>query len=276
MATPFKIFLSLPLLYHRKQNISPSLHKMSLPYVIVVIKTNHQTLHNMKKLLTLVILFALVAPVFAQSTDQRRTIVVTGTAESEVTPDNITVSIALQEFMDGKKRVPIYELEAQLEKAVKDAGIPKEDFTIDDVSAWNNYYQKKRAPDFMAGKQYHILVHNLDKYNKILAAINPKGISATEVQSSEYSKIIELKRELKIKALLAARDKATYMLDALGEKLGRPITINETDPATNYFSSSVPQYSNTIMFNKAAPAESDINYKKIKISFQVQAVFEIK
>jgi uncharacterized protein YggE len=230
----------------------------------------------MKKLFILALLLPFTCQVFAQAADARRTIVVTGMAEAEVTPDILNVSISLQEYMDGKKHVSISTLEAELENAVKNAGIPKEDFTIDDIAGWNYYYQKKKAPDFMAGKQYRIRVHNLDKYNQILAALNPKGVSSTEVQSYEYSKRVELKRELKINALIAARDKATYMLDALGEKLGQPVTIDETEPIPSYFSSPSSIYANSTMRTNAAPAESDINYKKIKLSFQVRAVFEIK
>src|SRR5437868_5626630 len=112
----------------------------------------------MKKLFILALLLSFTCRLFAQATDARRTIVVTGTAEAEVTPDILNVSISLQEYMDGKKHVSISTLEGQLESAVKAADIPKEDFTIDDVAGWNYYYQKKKAPDFMAGKQYRIRV----------------------------------------------------------------------------------------------------------------------
>src|ERR1700744_4093516 len=106
----------------------------------------------MKKLLILTALIMISFGTFAQNVDLRRKIEVSGIAEKEVTPDIINVSISLQEYLDGKKKVTIDQLEGQLEKAVKDAGIPKEDFTISNVSAWNNTYQKKKNPDFLAGK----------------------------------------------------------------------------------------------------------------------------
>src|SRR6201996_7489536 len=105
----------------------------------------------MKKLLILIVLATLVCNAFAQNVDLRRRIEVTGTAEKEVTPDIINVSISLQEYLDGRKKITIDQLEQQLESAVKDAGISKEDFTISNVSAWNNTYQKKKNPDFLAG-----------------------------------------------------------------------------------------------------------------------------
>jgi len=229
----------------------------------------------MKKLFILAALLMTTYGTFAQTVDLRRKIEVTGIAEQEVTPDIIYVSISLQEYMNGKNRVTIDVLENQLEKGVKDAGIPREDFTINDVSAWNNTYQKKKAPDFLASKQYLVKVTDLNKYNQILAKVDPKGIQSTNIQSYDYSKINELKNTLKLKALLSARDKAAFLVNGLGDKLGSALSISESD------NSSFPQPRTMMMFKSAAadavgPAESDIDFKKIKLSFQIQATFEIK
>jgi uncharacterized protein len=227
----------------------------------------------MKKLLIISLFGLLCSYALGQNVDLRRKIEVTGIAEKEVTPDIINVTISLQEYMDGKKKVTIDQLESQLEAAVKDAGIPKEDFTINNISAWNNTWQKKKNPDFLAGKQYGLRVHDLNKINQILGGVDPKGIQSTNITSYDYSKMTELKRDLKIQALLAAKDKATYLLNSLNEKLGRPIDINETDNTSYPVMNQV--FANKAMGYNGAPSESDIDFKKIKLSFQVQAVFEI-
>src|ERR1700748_2487912 len=183
----------------------------------------------MKKLFILATLCICTYGVFAQNVDMRRRIEVTGTAEKEVTPDIINVSISLQEYMDGKKKVNIDQLEQQLESAVKAAGIAKDDFTINNISAWNNTWQKKTAPDFLASKQYNIKFHDLNKFDQILSAVDPKGIQSTNIDSYDYSKIDQLKNELKLKALLAAKAKATYLLNGLGEKRGTVLNITESD-----------------------------------------------
>jgi len=209
----------------------------------------------------------------AQTVDMRRKIEVTGSAEQEVTPDLIYISISLKEYLNGKNKVEISELEHQLEKAVADAGIPKTDFTISNVSASNYNWQKKKNPDFLASKQYQIKFHDLNSYNRILSEVDPKGIEYTNIDRYDYSKITELKRDLKIKALLAARDKATYLLTSIGEKLGSALDIQEID------NESFPQpmmRANVMTFAKAADqATSDIDVKQIKLNYQVRAVFEI-
>ena len=107
----------------------------------------------MKKLFVIAALVATSIGAFAQSADLRRKIEVTGVAELEVTPDIINVSITLKEYLSGKTKVTITQLEQQLEKAVNEAGIAKADFTVNNLSSWNYTEEKKKAVDFLASKQ---------------------------------------------------------------------------------------------------------------------------
>ncbi|RFZ91828.1 DUF541 domain-containing protein [Mucilaginibacter conchicola] len=228
----------------------------------------------MKKLL-LIAAFAITSlGAFAQTADLRRKIEVTGVAEQEVTPDIINVSISLKEYMSGKTKVTITQLEQQLEKAVAQAGIAKEDFTVNSLSSWNYATEKKKNPDFLASKTYGIKFHDLNKFNQILAKLDAKGIQSTNIDSYDYSKINEVKNKLKLQALISARDKAAYLVNGLGDKLGSALNITEND------NSSFPQprmymMAKTAMAADATP-ESDIDVRKIKLSFQINAVFEIK
>ncbi|RYY36130.1 MAG: DUF541 domain-containing protein [Sphingobacteriaceae bacterium] len=229
----------------------------------------------MKKVLLMAAMVAATFSTFAQTADLRRKIEVTGIAEKEVTPDIINVSISLKEYLDGKKKITITQLEQQLEKAVNEAGIAKEDFTVNSVSSWNYVIEKKKNPDFLVSKQYGVKFRDLNKFNQILSKLDPKGIQYTNIDSYEYSKANDLKKELKVQALLAARDKAAYLVTALGDKLGGAINIVEVD--NSYY----PQPRMANMAFKSADAaggvpESDIDFKKIKLSFQITAIFEIK
>ncbi|HTK20442.1 MAG TPA: SIMPL domain-containing protein [Mucilaginibacter sp.] len=227
----------------------------------------------MKKLLIVAAIGLFSYNAFAQNVDLRRKIEVTGIAEKEVTPDIINVTISLQEYLDGRKKTTIDQLEKQLESAVKTAGIAKDEFTISNVSAWNNTLQKKKNPDFLASKQYSIRFHDLNKFNEILSKVDPKGIQSTYVDSYDYSKMPQLKQELKIQALLAAKEKATYLLNSINEKVGRPIDITESDNSN--FPSPRMMYANKTLAAGPQSSDSDIDIKPIKLSFQVQAIFEI-
>lgn len=215
----------------------------------------------------------------AQQADLRRKITVTGTAETEVTPDIIYINISLKEYLkDGnsKKKVDITTLETQLFNAVQKAGIAKENLTINNLSSWNYQTEKRKNPDFLASKQYRLKVGDLNKFNLILEGVDAKGITNTYVESYDYSKIESLKKELKVKALLAAKEKAAYMVEALGDKLGNVLDIQDVGDNGGMM---VPQYRNYAMkaeMSMDAGAAPEIDFKKIKLSFTVNTVFEIK
>jgi len=234
----------------------------------------------MKKLFTLafVALFSLGA--FAQQADLRKKITVSGSAETEVTPDIIYISISLKEYLkdnNSKKKVDITTLENQLYSAVQKAGIDKENLTINNLSSYSWAIEKKKNPDFLASKQYRLKVADLNKFNDIIGAVDPKGVASTNIESYDYSKIESLKKELKIKALQAAKAKASYLVEALGDKLGSVIDIQEV----NNEQYPQPMYRNVMMM-KAESADAmagnaaEIDFKKIKLNYIMNTVFEIK
>jgi len=231
----------------------------------------------MKKLIAIALVaFLGLSTAQAQQTDLRRKINVSGTAETEVTPDIIYIGISLKEYLkdnNSKKKVEITDLENQLFAAVQKAGISKENLTISNLSSWNYATEKKKNPDFLASKQYRLKVNDLNKFNEIIASIDPKGIANTNIESYDYSKIESLKKDLKIKALLAAKEKARYMVEALGDKLGSVIDIQ--DGGDNAIQ---PVYRNYMMKAEMSDAAGapEIDFKKIKLNFTVNAVFEIR
>lgn len=232
----------------------------------------------MKKLFALafVALFSLSS--FAQQVDLRKKITVSGVAEAEVTPDIIYVGISLKEYFkdnNNKNRIDITTLENQLFRAVQQAGLPKESLTVNSLSAYATR-DKKKNPEFLASKQYRLKVNDLNRYNDIIAAIDPKGIAYTNIESYDYSKIDRLKLELKVKALQNAKQKANFMVESLGDKLGSALDIQEINNEV------YPQAyrANTMMMKSSAAdmAESsaEIDIKQIKLSYTVNVVFEIK
>jgi uncharacterized protein YggE len=234
----------------------------------------------MKKLLSIAFVALLSVSAMAQQADLRKKISVSGSAETEVTPDIIYISISLKEYLkDGnsKKKVEITTLENQLYTAVQKAGLDKENLTINNLSSYTIATEKKKNPDFLASKQYRLKVSDLNKWNEIIGAVDAKGIAYTNVDSYDYSKIEILKKELKIKALQAAKIKATYLVEALGDKLGSVIDIqeinNEQYPQPMYRNVMMAKAESADMAGSAAP---EIDFKKIKLNYVMNTVFEIK
>jgi uncharacterized protein len=207
---------------------------------------------------------------------------VNGSAEQEVLPDEIFVNITLREYFkdkDNKNKIDIMVLEKQLQKAVDDAGIPKENFTIGAMNGYREWWGKKKPTTFLESKSYILKVPNLYKIDGIIARVDDKGVASTNIDRYEFSKIEQLRKEIKIKALQAAKAKAQYLLEGIGEQLGEAIDIIEID---NGYQNPQPIYSNMMMRTAAAPQmadampESTIDVQKIKVRYEIKAVFKIK
>ena len=124
----------------------------------------------MKRLLTLAIVALFSMSAMAQQVDLRKKINVSGSADAEVTPDIIYLSISLKEYFkdsNNKKKVDITTLEIQLYNAIQKAGIAKESLTVNNLSSWNYATEKKKNPEFLASKQYKLKVNDLNKFNQI-------------------------------------------------------------------------------------------------------------
>lgn len=243
----------------------------------------------MKKyfLLGALITSSLITPAFSQVKTEQLVqvpnIEVAGFAEMEVVPDEIYFNISLREFFQDEKnqkdKVNISTLEKQLIKAVADAGLPKEALSISGVGGYQNYVDKKKKPTtFLEAKQYELKVSSAEKLDGILSKVESRGVQYANVARVDHSKREEFKKQVKIDALKAAKVKAEYLVAALDQKLGKVLEIKELDENL-YFPQPVFAKANVRAFAaEAADAvqDSDVQYQKIKISYRMQAAFEIK
>lgn len=206
---------------------------------------------------------------------------VTGSAEQEVLPDEIFVTVSLREYFkdkDNKNKIDIMVLEKQLQKAVEEAGIPKENFTIGTINGYREWWGKKKPTTFLESKSYIIKVPNLYKIDGIISKVDDKGIAYTNIDRYEFSKIEQLRKDIKIKALQAAKDKAKYLLEGIGEQMGEALDIIEIDQSY----SPQPVYSNMMMRTARVEAASDVmpestvDVQKIKVRYEMKASFRIK
>ena len=102
---------------------------------------------SMKNIIAAALISVFSFSAYAQNIDTRKKIEVTGTAEAEVTPDILYIGMSLKEYFrdaNNKKKVEIEELERQLQEAVLKAGIPKENFTINNISSYTTWWEKKK------------------------------------------------------------------------------------------------------------------------------------
>jgi uncharacterized protein YggE len=212
---------------------------------------------------------------------------VTGAAELEVVPDRIFFSISLREYFKerDKDRVDIEGLEKQLVAAVREAGVPKENFQIENIYGnrwqWNT---RKKPVDFLESKRYVLELSDLTKIDPILSKVDAKGIEYVTISRYDHTKMEQYRRDLKIKALQAAKEKASYLLQSVGEQPGGVLEIQELGDNIYYPQPHMEARSNMMVKAEMAQdagataggADSDIGFKKIKLRYEMRAAFAIK
>lgn len=216
---------------------------------------------------------------------EKNKIEVTGFAELEVTPDELYFSISLREFFRDEKnqkdKFVISDLEKQLVKAVADAGLPKEALTLSGVGGYQTYVDKKKKPaTFLESKQYQLKVNKADKLDGVLSKVESRGIQYANISRVDHSQKESLKKQVKIDALKAAKEKATYLLEAIGQKVGPVMEIRELEdnlyyPQPNFRAANLMK-SVAMEADAAGVPDSDLEFQKIKLSYRMQAVFEIR
>lgn len=239
-------------------------------------------------LLAALLVASITTPIFAQTlkveqVPPTRKIEVTGFAELEVTPDELYFNISLREYFKDEKsqkdKVVITTLEKELVKAVTDAGLSKENLTVTGVGGYQKTWEKNKKPaTFLESKQYQLKVNTIEKLDVVLSKVDSRGIEYANIGRVDHSQKEELKKQVKINALKAAKDKATYLLVAISEKLGPVIEIRELEDNLYYPQPMFKAANVRMMAAEAADAvqESDLSYQKIKISYRMQAVFDIR
>jgi uncharacterized protein YggE len=229
------------------------------------------------------VLTSSIAQTIATMPNPPRRIEVTGSAEIEVVPDELYFHVLLREYYGDEKnqkdKVVISVLEKQLVKAIADAGLPKETLSLSAVGGYQNYVDKKKKPaTFLETKQYELKVDKADKLDLILSKIESRGIQYANIARVDHSQKEVLKKQVKIDALKAAKEKATYLLEAVGQKLGPALEIRELEENAYYPQPMFKANMRAMAVAESADAvqESDVQFQKIKINYKMQAAFEIK
>ena len=205
---------------------------------------------------------------------------VTGSAEMLIEPDEFIFIIGIKEYLEDefdeekdfkhyKNKVNINEIEEQIFKDLNDLGIKSESIRTTEVG---NYW-RSTVEGFLISKKLEISLTDFKQMNKILNILDRRGIAYMRIGELKNKNLVTLRKEVKKQALLAAKEKAKYLLETIDRKLGDIISITELSSNNYYWGPSITT-SNTIMNSSDNPNTE--NGKKIKLRFEINAKFKIE
>ena len=201
---------------------------------------------------------------------------VIGMAEKEVIPDEIFIRIVIVEKYVDKVKISIEEQEEKLKNAVKSLDIDLSNLYLSDVNA--DYVTVRwKKKDVLTKKEYTLKVKNAIELGRMFQNLKIRNYDAF-ISKVNHSKIDSLRKEVRILAIKAAKDKADYLLTAIGEQTGKPLIITE-NPQTIFGSEIQVMASRNVVSSLKKVydnKETEIQFQKIKLTSSIYVKFSIK
>ena len=125
---------------------------------------------------------------------------------------------------------------------------------------------------------YQVKLKNAAQVDQLVDKLDDNATSNFYIARTSHSKLAEYRKNLKIQAVKAAKEKAGYLAEALNEQVGVAVTINEPN---EYFQPYYGMASNRMMKAEAAQMDqsadqAQADFKKMKLKYDVTVVFALK
>lgn len=244
-------------------------------------------MRNLTFILTLCIVFATSCEVEGE---EQRSITVTGSAEMDVFPNDIDLQILLRKEITSKtdREEPWKKTEEMLLAALEKAGLEKDALTMGGDNNWYwgsllSYFSSYYYDYSFAQRTVTLNVSSLKGAEAFMKALKDEGIKGEEIHNVSISRqshiaITEFRKEVKIKALEMAVEKASYMLEAVGESPGDIISIVELEPEQEehyWYRSTQETFSNFVVNSGSSQQEEGFGLSPIRLRYEVELVMGI-
>lgn len=202
---------------------------------------------------------------------------VTGKAEMEIVPDEIYLEISINE-KDYKGKQSLETLEKLMIEKLTGIGIDVATKLVikDFVSNFKNYWIKSST--IYTSKDYQLLVNSANTAGQVFQELESIGISNISIGKIDHSEILQLKAEVKTKAIEAAKSKASSLAVTIDQSIGKAIFIKEIE---NFDYRGYQAELSNIMVSayeiRKVPEQQkpNIEFEKIKLEYSILARFEL-
>ena len=237
----------------------------------------------MRRLLTLITLLISIS-VFSQTGTKnfidQNYIEVTGKAQLEIIPDEIYLTISIHEKDFKNKKIDDIE-KMMIERLVKLGIDTDKDLSIKDLASNFKYYWLGKT-DIFVSIEYQLLVNDAKIAGKVFIALEEIEISNIEIDRLEHSKIEELRQQVKVDAIVAAKSKAMNLAGAIDQSIGKAIYVEEVQNVSSYVVNSLSGRVAGVNV-RGARSKSEavyidnllIEFEKIKIEYAILCRFSL-
>lgn len=202
---------------------------------------------------------------------------VVGMGEMEIVPDQIYISFTLKERLEGKKKIEIEDQEKELKKRLMKIGVDLTDLQLADANS-DFIKIKRKKNEVIASKDYLLKVSSTGTLAQVFELLDGINAFNANIQRVDHSEIKKFRKEVKMQAVQEAKEKAGYLLGAIGETVGKPLFIQERET----YDDIQPLRKAAMMSMEAMDAANqeealpELTFQKIKLKYTVFARFAIK
>lgn len=225
----------------------------------------------MKKLFLTLVALCLTLPVFAQT--EENYIQVNGTSEIEIMPNQIFLSITLDES-DSKGRLAIEQQRKQMISTLKSLGINTEkQLTMADMSS--SYF--KRGTSLSVAK-YQLELSTSERVVALYDKLSEIGISDITISRVSHTDIEQYKSRCRQEAMKNAKTVATELASAIGQSVGSCFYIYDSNRGItpSYYNDDIMLMRSVAkLANGAQEEQTPVEFKKITLNYSVTAKFRL-
>jgi hypothetical protein len=238
----------------------------------------------MKKLILCVFATQLIYGILQAQEDNNcsKFIEVSGSAEMLIEPDEVRFQIGIEEYWkeefeknkeykDYITKIPLAEIEKNLMQSLTAIGIVKKQLITRDIGQhWNS-----AGKNFKKSKTIELIITDMSQLDSLLTQVNVRGVNSMHISKLKNKDLSKYRQQVKIEAIKAGKIKAGYLLESVGESLGRLISVIEL----NHNSGSIWQPRDMLSNSRMTATTGDdsaVNLRKIKLKYDINIRFEIK
>lgn len=209
----------------------------------------------------------------------QRFIEMTGRSEIEVVPDEIYVQISIHEKIKKSDNSEIEGKELLMKQALVSKGIDLKYLSLkDEISGYLNSW--KKTGSILKKKDFILKLSDAKLIGIVFQEMDKQEIEDVSIYQIKYSKHDSLKKEMRMQAIKAAKDKIDYLLLAISESKDKLLEVkeltNEDESLLNINQErSLNRFNNTL--DLAGGFElTETQFKKIKISAIIYLKYGLK
>jgi len=223
----------------------------------------------MKKINTLLLI--LTTCIMTAQTHPQPTVDVTGEGIVYVVPDEVTISVRVENTGKNPK-----ELKQENDRIVNEVfnfirsiGIKDKHVSTEYIRLNKNYEYNTKSYSYAANQSIRIKLTDLEKYEHLMNGLIETGINRIDGVNFSSSFMVKLESEARKKAMAHAKMKAEEYAGVLDQTIGKAVSINEQQ-SVNY---PQPMYKSMAMMSDSSADQQTIAPGEMEIRVNVNVRF---